>query len=153
MTQSDLISKIQLDVKFDRNVSFDLYPWFSPLKICFPIRTLPRLFIFEVNIKLNTSLDLNLHLTLTSIEILISNFNGIFILEGSFPHRILETGQKYHGTNGLVRDEFSSPFHWETQSQMETFYIMDPIEIPGKNLENSKHFKIKNQIKSIFSRA
>ena len=43
----------------------------------------------------------------------------------------METGQKYHGSNGLVRDEFSSPFHWETQSQMETFFIMDKIDIPG----------------------
>lgn len=54
--------------------------------------------------------------------------------EGDFPHRIMETGQKYHGSNGLVRDEFSSPFHWETQSQMETFYTMDKIEIPGMRL-------------------
>ena len=46
----------------------------------------------------------------------------------------METGQKYHGSNGLVRDEFSSPFHWETQSQMETFYTMDKIEIPGMRL-------------------
>ena len=116
------MSKIQLDVKFDRNVLFDLGPRFFLTQKLFS------------NQKFSKTGRI-----LTSIVILISNFNRSFILEGSFPHRILETGQKYHGTNGLVRDEFSSPFHWETQSQMETFYIMDPIEIPGKNLENSKH--------------
>ena len=56
-----------------------------------------------------------------------------FYLEGDFPHRIMETGQKYHGIKGLLRDEFSSPFHWETQSQMETFYVMDRIDIPGES--------------------
>ena len=55
----------------------------------------------------------------------------ILFSEGGFPHRIIETGQNYHGSNGLVRDEFSDPFHWETQSQSEQFYIMDKIDVPG----------------------
>ena len=53
------------------------------------------------------------------------------ILEGSFPHRLIETGQKFHGPDNSVRDEFSSPFHWETQSQAETFYVMEPTNNPG----------------------
>ena len=52
------------------------------------------------------------------------------ILEGAFPHRLIETGQGRHGPDGSVRDEFSDPFHWETQSQCETFYVMEPINNP-----------------------
>ena len=50
--------------------------------------------------------------------------------EGAFPHRLIETGQGRHGPDGSVRDEFSDPFHWETQSQCETFYVMEPINNP-----------------------
>ena len=54
----------------------------------------------------------------------------LHILEGAFPHRLIETGQGRHGPDGSVRDEFSDPFHWETQSQCETFYVMEPINNP-----------------------
>merc|ERR1712130_174796 len=66
------------------------------------------------------------------------------IYEGDFPHRIMETGQKYHGIKGLIRDEFSSPFHWETQSQMETFYVMEKIDIPANQKETLKQKTEKN---------
>ena len=49
-------------------------------------------------------------------------------LEGIHPHRLIETGQAFHGPEQSVRDEFSDPFHWETQSQCETFYVTQPIK-------------------------
>lgn len=52
--------------------------------------------------------------------------------EGVHPHRLIETGQAFHGPEQSVRDEFSDPFHWETQSQCETFYVTQPIKNPMK---------------------
>lgn len=70
-------------------------------------------------------------------------------LEGSFPHRLIRTGQKFHGKDS-VRDEFSEPFHWETQSQTDQFYVMEPINHPGVGTEKSvRHIIEKNVIKKI----
>jgi len=52
--------------------------------------------------------------------------------EGTHPHRLIETGRAFHGPDEAVRDEFSDPFHWETQSQCETFYVIEPTKNPLK---------------------
>jgi len=65
-------------------------------------------------------------------------------LEGAFPHRLIETGQGRHGPDGSVRDEFSDPFHWETQSQCETFYVMEPINNPLKTLSVQEQIERNN---------
>jgi hypothetical protein len=66
------------------------------------------------------------------------------ILEGAFPHRLIETGQGRHGPDGSVQDEFSDPFHWETQSQCETFYVMEPINNPLKTLSVQEQIERNN---------
>ncbi|CBY24772.1 unnamed protein product [Oikopleura dioica] len=48
--------------------------------------------------------------------------------EGVYPQRQIKTGQGYRGKKKNIRDEFSAPFHWETQSQIDQFYVLNEDE-------------------------
>ncbi|CAG5085405.1 Oidioi.mRNA.OKI2018_I69.PAR.g10885.t1.cds [Oikopleura dioica] len=45
--------------------------------------------------------------------------------EGIYPQRQITTGQGFYGKKNNIQDGFSAPFHWETQSQINEFYILD----------------------------